>query len=382
MGFLLEVLERGLAKEYYDFSKFNYISSRQKVTIICKKHGEFQIRPDSFLKGQGCNLCANERRSALNTSSTEEYLAKVAERKLSNPNYDFSKLLYINNRQKVTIICKKHGEFQIRPDSFLKGQGCNLCANERRSALNTSSTEEYLAKVAERKLSNPNYDFSKLLYINNRQKVTIICKKHGEFQIRPDSFLKGQGCNLCANERRSALNTSSTEEYLAKVAERKLNNPNYDFSKFNYIRSRQKATIICKEHGEFLISPNSFLAGQNCAKCAKAVPHDRSKKTFVYILTDEENQKSKIGVSCDLAARILNLNRKTPFNFSLFETFEFNNFNEAFVFEQNIHKILKENLCQFEETFQGYTEWFNITGENAVTLINSILPDFYIETLD
>ena len=187
---------------------------------------------------------------------------------------------------------------------------------------------------------------------------------------------------MCANERRSALNTSSTEEYLAKVAERKLNNPNYDFSKFNYIRSRQKATIICKEHGEFLISPNSFLAGQNCAKCAKAVPHDRSKKTFVYILTDEENQKSKIGVSCDLAARILNLNRKTPFNFSLFETFEFNNFDEAFAFEQCIHKILKENLCEFEETFPGHTEWFNITGENAVRLINSILPDFYIETLD
>ena len=318
----------------------------------------------------------------MRVTDTMGFLLEVLERGLAKEYYDFSKFNYISSRQKVTIICKKHGEFQIRPHNFLKGQGCNLCANERRSALNTSSTEEYLAKVAERKLSNPNYDFSKLLYINNRQKVTIICKKHGEFQIRPNNFLNGQSCAKCVNEKRSALNTSSTEEYLAKVAERKLNNPNYDFSKFNYIRSRQKATIICKEHGEFLISPNSFLAGQNCAKCAKAVPHDRSKKTFVYILTDEENQKSKIGVSCDLAARILNLNRKTPFNFSLFETFEFNNFNEAFVFEQNIHKILKENLCQFEETFQGYTEWFNITGENAVTLINSILPDFYIETLD
>ena len=51
-------------------------------------------------------------------------------------------------------------------------------------------------------------------------------------------------------------------------------------------------------------------------------------------------------------------------------------------FEQCVHKILKENLCEFEETFHGHTEWFNITGENAVRLINSILPDFYIETLD
>ena len=102
----------------------------------------------------------------------------------------------------------------------------------------------------------------------------------------------------------------------------------------------------------------------------------------MYILTDGEDQKSKIGVSCNHESRIQKLKRKTPFKFSLFETFEFDNFDEAFVFEQCIHKILKENLCKFEENFQGHTEWFNITGENAVRLINSILPDFYIETLD
>ena len=168
--------------------------------------------------------------------------------------------------------------------------------------------------------------------------------------------------------------------FLLEVLERGLDKPQYCFSKFEYKHSQKKSIIVCIVHGDFLITPNHFLAGSGCAKCTKH-PKDRSKKTFVYIFTDED-QKSKIGVSCNLESRILYLNRKTPFKFSLFETFEFNNFDEAFAFEQCVHKILKENLCEFEETFQGHTEWFNITGENAASLINSILPDFYIETLD
>ena len=239
----------------------------------------------------------------------------------------------------------------------------------------------FLLEVLERKLDKPQYDFSKFEYKRSKQKAAIVCKEHGEFLIRPYHFLKGHGCAKCFNGRRENLTTSSTEEFLEKVLSRGLDNPNYDFSKFEYRRSMQKATIVCKLHGAFLITPNHILGGKGCAKCSKR-PHDRSKKTLVYILTDEEDQKSKIGVSCNHESRIQKLKRKTPFKFSLFETFEFDNFDEAFVFEQCIHKILKENLCKFEENFQGHTEWFNITGENAVRLINSILPDFYIETLD
>ena len=169
--------------------------------------------------------------------------------------------------------------------------------------------------------------------------------------------------------------------FLLEVKARGFNKQQYDFSKFEYKHSQKKAIIVCRDHGDFLITPNHFLSGHGCAKCTKN-PQDRSKTTFVYILTADEDQKTKIGVSCNLESRILELKRKTPFKFSIFETFEFKNFDEAFAFEQCVHKILKENLCEFEETFQGHTEWFNITGENAVRLINSILPDFYIETLD
>ena len=247
--------------------------------------------------------------------------------------------------------------------------------------MRVTDTMSFLLEVEARGLNNPNYDFSKFEYKGSHQKAVIVCIVHGKFLISPRNFLDGRGCAKCFGERLSALKTSSTKKFLLEVKVRGLNNPNYDFSKFEYKHSGKKAIVVCRAHGDFLISPSSLLAGRGCAKCSKN-PQDRSKTTFVYILTCDEDQKSKIGVSCNLESRMLKLKRKTPFKFSIFETFEFNNFDEAFAFEQCVHKILKENLCEFEETFQGHTEWFNITGENAVSLINSILPDFYIETLD
>lgn len=41
----------------YDYSKTKYIHSKQKVAIICFKHGEFEQRVDNHLSGKGCPKC-------------------------------------------------------------------------------------------------------------------------------------------------------------------------------------------------------------------------------------------------------------------------------------------------------------------------------------
>jgi len=41
---------------------------------------------------------------------------------------------------------------------------------------------------------NPNYDYSKVHYVNAVTKVTIICSQHGELDQTPQAHLKGQGC--------------------------------------------------------------------------------------------------------------------------------------------------------------------------------------------
>ena len=43
----------------YIYTDVNYVTSQEKVKIICKKHGEFWQRPYDHLNGHGCPHCAN-----------------------------------------------------------------------------------------------------------------------------------------------------------------------------------------------------------------------------------------------------------------------------------------------------------------------------------
>lgn len=46
-----------------------------------------------------------------------------------------------------------------------------------------------------------------------------------------------------------------------------IHNNKYDYSKVDYVNSKTKIIIICKEHGEFKQIPNSHLKGANCKIC-------------------------------------------------------------------------------------------------------------------
>lgn len=48
--------------------------------------------------------------------------------------------------------------------------------------------------------TNFNYSYSKVIYINQKTKVEIICPIHGSFWQLPYSHKKGHGCNKCNKE--------------------------------------------------------------------------------------------------------------------------------------------------------------------------------------
>jgi len=44
----------------------------------------------------------------------------------------------------------------------------------------------------------------------------------------------------------------------------------YDYSKSNIKRSNSNITVICREHGEFLVTPNNHLSKKSgCPECKK-----------------------------------------------------------------------------------------------------------------
>ncbi len=250
----------------YDYSKVNYIKNYKKVIIICKIHGEFNQTPSAHLRNYGCKLCNLVKLSHVNKLSfkTKNFIEKS--RTVHNNKYDYSKVNYIHSKLKVIIICKIHGEFKQTPPSHIRGNGCRSCAIERiTSNARIINTEDFIEKS--NNVHNNKYDYSKVNYINSKSKVIIICKIHGEFTQAPQLHISFHGCKLCSFERLSQKKRIPNIENFIKKANI-IHNNKYDYSKMNYINSKEKVIIICKIHGEFTQSPRLHLKSNGCKLCS------------------------------------------------------------------------------------------------------------------
>lgn len=112
----------------YNYDNVNYISSNDKVEIVCKKHGTFLQLPYAHIQGCGCPKCGLETLSKRFAKTTDEFITEAKE--VHGNLYDYSKVDYKNSATKVEIICKKHGSFWQNPMSHLKGIKCPMCYAE------------------------------------------------------------------------------------------------------------------------------------------------------------------------------------------------------------------------------------------------------------
>ncbi len=174
--------------------------------------------------------------------------------------YDYSLVVdTINIKEKYSVICSIHGEFQQRGDAHLNGQGCGKC---KKSILKTK--EEFINES--NILHGNKYDYTAVEYINCKTKVTIICPIHGEFKQTPDNHLLNHSCPKCGfidmgNIQKNIAANSFIDK--AKLA----HGDKYDYSLVNYINARTKVEIICKLHGIFKQSSNDHFSGRGCPKC-------------------------------------------------------------------------------------------------------------------
>ena len=173
--------------EKYDYSKVEYVNAKTKVCIICPEHGEFWQTPSSHLQGQGCAECGGTKKL-----TTKGFIEKA--KKIHGDKYDYSKVNYATNHTKICIICPEHGEFWQEPSNHLVGKGCIKCSKKY-----NFSTSEWVSKAKE--VHGDKYDYSKVEYTNNRTKLCISCKIHGDFLQEPNNHLQGQGCPLCSESK-------------------------------------------------------------------------------------------------------------------------------------------------------------------------------------
>ena len=194
----------------YDYSKIEYKNSKARIEVICPIHGSFWQIPNGHLSGNGCPKCNGGVQLF-----TETFIQK--EKEIHGNKYDYSKVKYKNSKEKVCIICPKHGKFWQVARNHLHGAGCSKCNGGVQLA-----TQDFIQKAKE--IHGNKYDYSKAKYKKATEKVEIVCPEHGSFWQTPANHLQGQGCPVCNKK-----NKLTTEEFIKRA--QKVHENKYNYSK-------------------------------------------------------------------------------------------------------------------------------------------------------
>lgn len=179
----------------YDYSIVEYKSSSDKVKIICPTHGEFEQIAYSHYTGTGCKKCFNENKPGKHKS----FFIKKANEK-HKCKYDYSLLPeYFKSYEKVTIICSNGHHFQQNMNDHIgstngRSNGCKFCS------MPCYDTESFI-RLSNEKHGNK-YDYSKVQYKTQKDKVIITCRRHGDFLQKPSNhYHLGRGCRRCGESK-------------------------------------------------------------------------------------------------------------------------------------------------------------------------------------
>lgn len=241
-------------KNYYDYSKVNYINTKTKVCIICPEHGEFWQTPNSHLLGKGCPECGKTKATKSHTLTKEEFINKA--NIIYNNKYDYSKVDYKNNHTKVCIICPKHGEFWQEPRIHLYRHECPKCS------FNIPSTIEFITKA--NIVHNNKYNYSKTNYTNAKTNIIITCPIHGDFEQTPDKHLSGQGCPICKSSKgEMEINRILTKYGIKFLQEHTLKHTvNNRLVRVDFILEYNKYIYIIEYNGIQHYEPVEYFGGQ------------------------------------------------------------------------------------------------------------------------
>jgi hypothetical protein len=194
-----QFIEEAMLKhgDKYNYSLVIYTGSKNKIKIICKKHGIFEQEPRNHFY-YGCKKCSHNNKLTL-----EDFIEKSKIK--HGDKYDYSEINFINTRSNVKIICPIHGSFEQKAWSHIDGQGCSKCSYRK------SNTYDFIKKA--NIIHNNRYKYENTIYYNLKTKVIITCEKHGDFTQNPNSHLRGSGCPKC----HISTNEKIIEDYLIKI---------------------------------------------------------------------------------------------------------------------------------------------------------------------
>jgi len=321
----------------YEYLDIDRNCKKSKIIINCKKHGIFKkYYYDHLVRKQGCPNCSKP--SKLDDCI---FIKKAIE--IHNNKYDYSKVEYKNNKNKVCIICVEHGDFLQTPSNHLLGQKCPKCCKNIKYTL-----DKFIKKANE--IHQNIYDYSLVEYKNIKTIIKIVCNKHGIFEQIPEYHLQGYGCYKCSNI------VKNIDDFITKsnIVHKNL----YDYSNSIYISSKEPIMIKCKIHGYFNQKPNDHLNGCGCQKCSIGC---FSKIAIKWLENIEKTEKIYIQHAGNIGEKNIKINNKL-FKFdgycestnTVYEFYgDFWHGNPKYYFKEDIHPLNKKLFGElYNETIE------------------------------
>ncbi|WHP05797.1 hypothetical protein QLH32_17615 [Acinetobacter corruptisaponis] len=327
----------------YDYSDTLYISSKQKIKIICKTHGLFEQTPNSHLGGQGCAKCSEKQKWELENLIIEF-------NKIHNNKYEYSNIKeYKNNKQKLNILCKTHGVFKQSTNTHLSGIGCPKCGLLKRAfsqkKKNTDAIECFISVHGDK------YLYDQVDYKGKNKEVIIGCKIHGYFYQNANNHQQGAGCPSCGNQNKAKSHRIPKVELLNRL--NILHGDRLFFDINQYRNQNSFIEVICYEHGKYKQKIGNLLAGHGCPKCGLLSPlirkdylkicnkYDGMSHIYLIRCLKDEEEFFKVGIARSGVADRYKDKNKFPYDYEILYEIK----GEAgyiWDLEKQIHKLLKE----------------------------------------
>lgn len=260
--------------DQYDMALVDYQGNDHEVTLICRHHGLFEIKPRILLVGvshggvhkppHGCWKCCGlqdpHEKPVLTAKDFNQKVRRI---------YQYKPLTFpikkkISLSVNVTATCAKHGKITHKAQWWLDGKGCEYCngAYHPKDCFDNA-----------RKVHGEKYEYIGEPPRTANGMIHYICPKHGEVEQRYDVHVRqGCGCPKCANYPNKKTPLERCNEWIARCNE-KYEPGRYDYSRAHetYVNNDSLVWIRCCIHNLwFQTTPDNNLRTVNgsCPKCS------------------------------------------------------------------------------------------------------------------
>ena len=262
------------------------------------------------------------------------------------------------NKTRYLCTCLIDGyQWEAGRCDLLRGKGCRLCGIKNNALSQIRPEQDLSQELAIATTGKCTFRrVGEYLGLHKTRYSCVCLSCEVEWETRSTSLLAGKGCPECG-KRLIGERLMIPEG----IAVSKAKDCGFILSGWlvEYFGLETPALWLCHQGHEFEVSPSKFIhAGQGCPSCAD-YGYSPSKPGTLYALRSSCASMVKIGISNNPEQRHRQLERATPFEWDCIERVECEDGAVIAQLEKRLHSQMEQ--IQFDESFDGSTEWFKYT---------------------